>query len=72
MTDARTNETPTSSLPRQAWRVREFCEAVRISRSHFYELMKRGELRTVTLGGRRLVPDSERARLLGELQNAGR
>jgi excisionase family DNA binding protein len=53
-------------LQRQAWRVREFCEAVRISRSHLYSLMKRGEIRTVTLGGRRLIPDSERARLLGE------
>ncbi len=55
-----------ATVERHAWRVREFCEAVRISRSHFYELMKRGELRTVTLGGRRLVPDSERLRLLGE------
>jgi excisionase family DNA binding protein len=51
---------------REAWRVREFCEAVRISRSHLYALMKRGEIRTVLLGGRRLIPDSERARLLGE------
>jgi excisionase family DNA binding protein len=60
-----------SKTSRQAWRVREFCEALGISRSHLYQVMKRGELRTVTLGGRRLVPDSERARLLGELQNAG-
>ncbi len=52
--------------PRQAWRVREFCDAVRISRSHFYELVKRGEIRTVKLGARRLVADGERARLLGE------
>jgi len=55
-----------AGVDRQAWRVREFCDAVRISRSHLYELMKRGEIRTVTLGGRRLIPDSERARLLGE------
>lgn len=52
---------------RQAWRVKEFCDAVRISRSHFYELVKRGEIRVVKLGDRTLVPDSERARLLGEV-----
>ena len=52
--------------PRQAWRVREFCDAVRISRSHLYAMMKQGKIRTVAIGGRRLIPDSERARLLGE------
>lgn len=51
---------------RIAWRVGEFCTAVGISRSHLYALIKRGEIRTVSLGGRRLIPDSERARLLGE------
>ena len=61
-----TGQKPIGGGARQAWRVREFCDAVRISRSHLYALMKRGEIRTVTLGGRRLIPDSERARLLGE------
>lgn len=52
--------------PRLAWRVGDFCAAVGISRSHLYQLMKQEKIRTVTLGGRRLIPDSERARLLGE------
>ncbi len=53
-------------VQRQAWRVREFCEAVRISRSHFYELVKQKKIRVVKLGDRTLVPESERARLLEE------
>ena len=63
-TSKATKTTEPTISERHAWRVREFCESVRISRSHFYELMKRGEIRTVTLGGRRLIPDTERARLL--------
>ncbi len=55
------------STVRYAHRVKEFCERVGISRSHFYELVKQDKIRTVTLGGRRLIPDSERARLLGEV-----
>lgn len=60
------NTTEANSPPseRFAWRVKEFCEAIGISRAHFYEQIKRGKIRTVLIGGRRLVPDSERARLL--------
>src|SRR4029077_10765432 len=32
----------------------------------FYELVKRGEIRTVLVAGRRLVPDTEARRLLAE------
>ncbi len=55
MTNVRTGKHQATLHFAQAWRVREFCEAVRISRSHLYVLMKRGEIRTVTLGGRRLI-----------------
>lgn len=41
---------------RRAYTVREFSAAYRISRSHIYELMKRGALRTVRVGGKRLIP----------------
>lgn len=51
---------------RLAWRVAEFCTAIGISRSHFYAELKKGNIRTIRIGGRRLVPDSERERLLEE------
>ena len=49
---------------RLAFRVGEFCDAMRVSRSHVYQLIKQGKLKTVTLGGRRLIPVSEAQRLL--------
>jgi hypothetical protein len=49
---------------RLAWQVNPFCAAVGISRSSFYGLVKRGEINTVVIAGRRLVPDSEARRLL--------
>jgi hypothetical protein len=54
------------TLPRLAWQVNPFCRALGISRTSFYELVKRGEIRTVVVAGRRLVPDSEARRLLTE------
>ncbi|WP_125772980.1 helix-turn-helix domain-containing protein [Antribacter gilvus] len=38
------------------YRVEEAAEALRISRATIYELIRSGNLRTVKLGGRRLVP----------------
>lgn len=49
---------------RLAWQVNPFCRALGISRTSFYELVKRGEIKTVVVAGRRLVPDSEARRLL--------
>jgi predicted site-specific integrase-resolvase len=56
----------TEEAPRLAWQVNPFCRAVGISRTSFYELVKRGEIRTVLVAGRRLVPDTEARRLLTE------
>jgi predicted site-specific integrase-resolvase len=56
----------TEQPPRLAWQVNPFCRAVGISRTSFYELVKRGEIRTVLVAGRRLVPDTEARRLLTE------
>lgn len=58
--------TPTSPSKHQplAYRVGPFCELMGISRSHFYRLVRRGQIKTVRLGGRTLVPASEATRLL--------
>lgn len=49
---------------RLALTINEFRERVGISRSLIYRMIARGELRSVRLGGRRVVPVSEVARLL--------
>lgn len=49
---------------RRAYTVHEFSIAYRISRSHIYELMKRGTLRTVRVGGKRLIPVEAAAELM--------
>jgi predicted DNA-binding transcriptional regulator AlpA len=57
----------TNSAPeRRALRVNEFCAAYGLSRSTAYKLMKTGKLRTVLIGGRRVVPvDAAEALLKG-------
>jgi excisionase family DNA binding protein len=47
-----------------AYQINQFCRLIGIGRSHFYELVKDGKIRTVMLGGRRVVPASEGDRLL--------
>jgi excisionase family DNA binding protein len=47
-----------------AYRVSPFCEAIGIGRTTFYDLVKRGKIRVVRIGGRTLVPASEAERLL--------
>lgn len=49
---------------RRALSIPEFCRAIGISRSSAYLLVNAGTLRTIRLGGRRLVPVSEIDRLL--------
>jgi excisionase family DNA binding protein len=46
--------------------VNQFCDALGISRTSFYELVKQNKIKTVVIAGRRLVPDSEARRLLAE------
>jgi excisionase family DNA binding protein len=50
------NPLATSPTPRRALTVTEFCESFRVCRSTAYNLISRGELHTVKLGRRRLVP----------------
>ncbi len=51
---------------RRAYRVQEFCDAYRLSRSTTYKLMKAGKLKTVLVGGRRLIPVEAAEALFGE------
>lgn len=43
-------------IPAILYRVDEAAEALRLSRSVIYELIRSGQLRTVKVGRRRLVP----------------
>jgi excisionase family DNA binding protein len=57
----------TANTPeRRALRVNEFCTAYGLSRSTVYKLMKTGKLRTVLIGGRRVVPVDAAEGLLKE------
>ena len=62
MQDLRENKSP----DRLAWRVNDFCRALGISRTSFYELLRENRIRTIVIGGRRLIPDAEARRIISE------
>jgi len=43
-------------IPPVAYRVEEAAEALRLSRDKVYELIRSGQLRSIKVGSRRLVP----------------
>ena len=47
-----------------ALRIADFTRSVGISKSKLYEMMKAGELQTIKVGGRRLIPYVEAQRLV--------
>jgi excisionase family DNA binding protein len=47
-----------------AYRVNDFCRAIGLGRSTVYELIRKGEIRTVKVGGRVLIPKASAAALL--------
>jgi excisionase family DNA binding protein len=51
---------------RRALRVNEFCQLYGLSRATAYKLMAAGKLRTVLVGGRRLVPVDAAEALIAE------
>jgi excisionase family DNA binding protein len=51
---------------RLAYRVKHFCAAIGLGRTKFYELVRAGKIRTIIIGGRRLVPADEAQRLIRE------
>jgi predicted DNA-binding transcriptional regulator AlpA len=58
------------SLEPLAYQVNAFCRALGISRTSFYELMKSGDLKTIVIAGRRLVPKTEVDRLIANATTA--
>ena len=53
---ARKRQRVPQPIERRAYRINEFCQAYRISRSTTYELMKAGKLRYVNIGSERRIP----------------
>jgi excisionase family DNA binding protein len=53
-----------SKVERKGYRVNDFCEAVGIGRSKTYALIRAGKLRSVRIGGRRIIPSEEAESLL--------
>ena len=59
-----------SPVPAVLYRVDEAAEALRLSRSLIYELIRSGQLRTVKAGRRRLVPVEALAEYVATLRDA--
>ncbi|AVM76065.1 helix-turn-helix domain-containing protein [Magnetospirillum gryphiswaldense] len=49
---------------KEAYSVSDFCSTYSISKSFFYELVKKGAIRPVKIGNKTVVPKSEGDRLL--------
>lgn len=49
-----------------AYRVKHFCKSVGLGKTKFYQLMRDGKIKTVVIGGRRLIPADEAQRLVRE------
>jgi excisionase family DNA binding protein len=65
MTAKNNTITPKPAAP-VAYRVNRFCDAMGLGRTKFYALVRQGKIRTVRIGGCRVVPASEVERLLRE------
>ena len=59
-----------ATVPAVLYRVDEAAEALRLSRSLLYELIRSGRLRTVKQGRRRLVPVAALAEYVNSLDGA--
>jgi excisionase family DNA binding protein len=49
-----------------AYRVAQFCKLIGLGKTKFYELVRDGRIKTVLIGGRRLIPAEEARRLARE------
>ena len=58
------NELPRVAPSNRLFTIPEALQALRIGKSSFYKLTARGEIRTLRLGGRTLVPEREIDRLI--------
>jgi len=52
------------SIPKRGYTVNEFSKAFGPGRTKIYEMINSGELRSVIIGGRRIIPADEGERLL--------
>lgn len=52
--------------PKLAYSTRQAADLISVSRPYIYKLIERGQLRSVTLGGRRLIPRSALLEMLGD------
>lgn len=50
------NQNTISTDQRRAFRVKDFCALYSVSRSTAHKLMAEGKLRSIRVGGRRLIP----------------
>lgn len=57
-------------VPALLYRVEEAAQALRLSRTAIYELIRSGRLRTVKSGSRRLVPVAALAEYVAALERA--
>jgi excisionase family DNA binding protein len=55
----------------RAFRIKDFCALYSVSRSSAYKLMAEGKLRTVRVGGRRLIPKDSAEALLNASESVG-
>jgi excisionase family DNA binding protein len=55
-----------TDVERRAYRINDFCRAFGLGRTKVYELIGSGKLKTVTIGGRRLVPSDAAEALLNQ------
>ena len=62
--------THTNAPERLAYSIDETARAAGVSRDVLYALIRRGQLRTVKIGERRLVPRQELFRITGTLGSA--
>ena len=49
-----------------AYQVAHFCKAIGLGKTKFYELVAAGKIKTIVIGGRRLIPTAEAQRLVRE------
>lgn len=63
---AKTQPAHSEALPPLAYSVNDFCRAVGIGRTLTYSLISKGEIRTIRIAGRRLIPASEAQRLVNQ------
>ena len=61
---------PVAAVPAVLYRVEEAAEALRLSRTVIYELIRSGRLRAVKAGSRRLVPVAALAEYVASLERA--